>query len=467
MSIANFPTQLQGAIQTNMLTRMFEDGLTSALGFRRIADRMSFPSRIGQTITDTRRGLKTPVTTALTPTTNTNLDNGLTPSAFSIEQYTLSLSMYGDTIDLNMVTERVGIANQFLVNANVNGIQAAQSLDRLARNALYFGSAVNTGGYLSGNTRVITTLGAAGTVVHVDDITGFQNLLTATGQVVPVSSNNPMAVLFNNGDVYELVGAAADATNISTAGVLNGVVSYGVSGNLTFSTNVSVADGTSGVAVVAATAPLVIRPNARSSTAALVAPQGVYNSSTYVPGDTLAMTNVLQAVSVLRSNNVPADADGFYNCYIDPMQLAGLQKDPDFKLFYRGAYGSEAVSMGKETVIEGVRFVTTTEAPQQSSLGAGPIHRAIICGQGALIEGDFEGMAANDIGNASGRALLDEVNGVVMATRPPLDRLDQIIAQSWYWIGGFALPTDATATTAIIPTATASYLKRGVVIESL
>lgn len=54
-----------------------------------------------------------------------------------------------------------------------------------------------------------------------------------------------------------------------------------------------------------------------------------------------------------------------------------------------------------------------------------------------------------------------------MITRPALDRLAQIIAQSWSWIGGFALPTDLTANTTVIPTATNSYLKRGVVIESL
>ncbi len=459
MPIANFPASLQAAIQTNMLTREFEDGLKSALGFRMIADRITFPARIGQTITDTRRGLKTPVTTPLNPTTNTNFDNGLTPSTFAIEQYTLALNMIGDTIDLNMVTERVGIANQFLVNANVNGIQAMQSLDRLARNAIYFGTAVNTGGYLSGNTRVITALGAAGTAVHVDDITGFQYLLNAQGQVAPVSAGLPMAVLFNGGDMYLLVGAVADSPNISTA-------PNGISGTLTFSANVSVTDGALGVAVVAATAPLVVRPNGRLTTASLVAPQGTYNSASYVPGDTLAMTDILNAVSVLRSNNVPTTDGGYYNCYIDPQQMRGLQRDPDFKMYYRGAYGSEAISMGKETLIEGVRFMSTTEAPQQATLGAGPIHRALVVGQGALIEGDFEGMDTMDLPDAD-RSLTQMVDDICMVTREPLDRLRQIIAQSWYWIGGFALPTDATATTAIIPTATASYLKRAVVLESL
>jgi len=45
--------------------------------------------------------------------------------------------MYGDTIDLNTVTQKVGIKSQFMQNAKANGIQAAQSLDRIARNKLF------------------------------------------------------------------------------------------------------------------------------------------------------------------------------------------------------------------------------------------------------------------------------------------------------------------------------------------
>ena len=58
------------------------------------------------------------------------------------------------------------------------------------------------------------------------------------------------------------------------------------------------------------------------------------------------------------------------------------------------------------------------------------------------------------------------VDDVCMVTREPLDRLKQIIGQSWYWIDGFCVPSDVTANTYIIPTATNSYYKRGVVIES-
>ncbi|MFC6519743.1 hypothetical protein ACFQAT_10435 [Undibacterium arcticum] len=57
------------------------------------------------------------------------------------------------------------------------------------------------------------------------------------------------------------------------------------------------------------------------------------------------------------------------------------------------------------------------------------------------------------------------VDSVCMVTRAPIDRLAQIVAQSWFWIGGFVAPTDATANSSIIPTAGSQYLKRAVAIE--
>jgi hypothetical protein len=52
-----------------------------------------------------------------------------------------------------------------------------------------------------------------------------------------------------------------------------------------------------------------------------------------------------------------------------------------------------------------------------------------------------------------------------MVNRMPLDRAGQILSSMWYWIGGFVVPTNATITPAVIPTATAARYKCGVVIE--
>lgn len=439
MGIQNFPAALQPIIQQGFLEREFEQALRSRLGYRACADREEIAVGIGETLTKTRAGLKPSVTTPLAPASNTNFDNGLTPTTWGVEQYTITINHYAATTDLNMVTSRVGIASQFLQNAYVNGEQAARSLDELARNALF-------GAYFGGNTRMRTTIGSAETSIAVDDIRGFMTAFV-NGVQQPVSASNPLTVTVGS-DAYSLVGAVADATNVSTA-------PNGISGVLTFLTNVSVADGTAGNTVTAANASVVIRPSQRGNTAGLLA------------GDTLTMSCLLDAVSKLRMNAVP-EIDGVYNCYLDPVSARQLFADPDFKQLFQGATSANQVfRQGMVNQFLGLRFLSTTEAFVQPHpvLAGLMVRRPIICGQGALIEGDFAGMAAEDV--APKDSIVDIVDGVAMVTREPLDRLQQIIAQSWYWIGGFCAPSDTTTNPATIPTATNAAFKRAVMIEHI
>lgn len=285
MAIADFPAALQPIIQQGFLARAFEASLESKLGFRSVADRMEFPARIGQTITDTRRGLLAPVETPLNPAANSNFDNGMSPTEWSVEQYTLEIAQFGNTMDLNQVTEGVGLANQFVENARVLGINARQSLDRLARNSLFGGAIGGVGGYLGGNTRVTTALAAAGTTVQVDDIRGFQRVMNSMGQVIPVSATSGMTVTVGSGS-YTLVNVAADATNVSKA-------PGGISGTLTFSENVATTDAALNAAVVAATAPLVLRPNGRATTAGLLASGSKDANGNVVTGDYLTIDTML------------------------------------------------------------------------------------------------------------------------------------------------------------------------------
>ena len=208
MGIQNFPAALQPIIQQGFLEREFQQALKSRLGYRACADRVKISVGIGETLTRTRAGLKPSITTPLAASTNTNLDNGMTPTGWGVEQYTITINHYAATTDLNMVTSRVGIASQFLQNAYVNGEQAARSLDELARNALF-------SSYFGGNTRVRTTLGAPGIAVSVDDVRGFQNAFV-NGVQQPVSAPNPLTVTVG-ASAYTLVGVTVDVTNVSTA----------------------------------------------------------------------------------------------------------------------------------------------------------------------------------------------------------------------------------------------------------
>ena len=376
MPISNFPAALQPIIQLGYLEREFEQALHSRLGYRAIADRLSFSVGIGETLTKTRAGLKAPVTTPLSATSNTNLDNGLVPSGFNVEQFTITLDHYAATTDLNMVTSRVGIANQFLQNAAINGEQAARSLDELARNVLF-------ASYFGGNTRVRATLGSPGMNVTVDDVRGFERVFvngmqTAVGGgatlVVAVGSNN-----------YTLTGVTVDGSNISTA-------PGGKSGALTFSAPVLVADGTAGNAVVAINASSIARPANRTTTTALTA------------ADTLTMGTLLNAVATLRLNAVPK-IDGVYNCYLDPVSARQLFGDADFRQLFTGATSANQVyAKGMINEFLGLRFIPTTEAYVQThpTLANAVVRRPIVCGKGALIEGGFAGLGADDQPEPSG-----------------------------------------------------------------
>lgn len=437
MGIQNFPAVLQPIIQQGFLEREFEQALVSRLGYRACADREEIAVGIGETLTKTRAGLKPTVTTPLVPATNTNFDNGLTPGNWGVEQYTITINHYAATMDLNMVTSRVGIASQFLQNAYTNGEQAARSLDELARNALF-------SAYFGGNTRVRVTLATAGTSVAVDDLRGFQ-FAFVNGVQQAVGSLNPLTVTIGS-DVYTAVAATPDPSNLSTTW-------GGISGVLTLSNSVSVSDGTVGNTVLSATASSIMRPSGRG------------NASLLVATDTLTMSCLLDSVARLRVNAVP-EIDGAYNCYLDPVSARQLFSDPDFKQLFQGATSvNQVFRKGMTNDFLGLRFMPTTEVfvQQHPTLPNVMIRRPIICGAGALIEGDFAGMAADDV--APSDSIVTMVNGVAMVTREPIDRLQQIIAQSWYWMGGFCAPSDTTTNSTTVPTATNGAYKRAVIVE--
>ncbi len=439
MGISNFPAALQIIIQQGFLEREFQQALHSRLGYRACADREEIAVGIGETLTKTRAGLKPAVVSPLPPALNTNFDNGLTPSTWGVEQYTLSMNHYAATTDLNMVTSRVGISSLFLQNAYVNGEQAARSLDELARNALF-------AAYFGGNTRISASLSSAGPIVAVDDIRGFATAFV-NGVQLPVGASNPLTLTIG-ANTYTLIGAAADAASTSTA-------PNGVSGTLTFSGNVSASDGTAGNTVAAPNASVIIRPSQRGNTGLLA------------PTDSLTMGCLLDGVAKLRLNAVP-EIDGVYNCYLDPVSARQLFADPDFKQLFQGATSANQVfRQGMVNQFLGLRFIPTTEAYVQPhpTLAGLVVRRPIICGQGALIEGDFAGMGADDV--APKDSIVSIVDDVAMVTREPIDRLQQIIAQSWYWIGGFCAPSDTTTNPTTIPTATNAAFKRAVMIEHI
>ncbi len=446
-NFTSFPPALAAELQTGFLEREFEEGLDSILAYRREALIETVPARIGETITRTRTGRLPPITAAMNPATNSGLDNGLTPADANLEQYQLVMSEYAHATDINLMDDMAAIANNLVRGARNNGVQAAQSLERLARQA-YFGA------YLGGNTRVRTDLGASTTTTcHVDDIRGFATVLV-NGVPTSVSGSNTLTVqetAIASGGVTQaltVTGSTADVTNASS-------VPDGISGTLTFSTATAPVNGDS---LVAVNAPKVLRPFSKQTTAQLTG------------SDVMTLGLIEDAVALMRDNAVPPMPGGGYHCVLDNTSLRQLWADQDFKVLFAGRDQSEVWRDGDLTTqMLGVRFIPTTETYVQNSGSGGTgfaaintrVRRPMLIGAESLIQGNFEGLemwlerqGVNALGDVS------LINSVAHIIRPPLDRLQQFASLAWMWIGGFAVPTDATATTSIIPTATPNALYR-------
>ena len=118
------------------------------------------------------------------------------------------------------------------------------------------------------------------------------------------------------------------------------------------------------------------------------------------------------------------EIDGAYNCYLDPVSARQLFADPDFKQLFQGARPANQVfKQGMTEDFLGLRFVPTTEAIVQPHpvMANVTVRRPVICGQGALIEGTFAGMAAPDVMRAD--TMFHVVDSVAMVTRHAINRL--------------------------------------------
>ncbi len=446
---------LQDLVQTGFLERYLEIGLSSQLGYNRLALRETIPNGIGESVTKSKFGRKAPVTRPINPSFMSSFDSGLQPSSYGTEQYSYIMQPYGDSADVNLLQAETMIADQLKAFAYNNGVQAAQSLDRLAKLKLF-------AAYDTGNTFATAT--GTTTSVHVDDIRGFQTVIY-NGRPTSVSSSTPLNCIEINASTgqqvqtFTVTGAAADAVNTSiypSSDPLN-FVSDGVSGTLTIAATTGPIQGNALVSTAAAT---IIRPNARVTTTSLTA------------ADIISMGTIMDAVTQLRNNAVPPMPSGNYECTLGNTSLRQLFADQDFKVLFAGRDQSAEFRAFDIISMFGVTFVPNTEAYQQAAATDGSVslsvnvQRPIISGDGALLRGDFEGLQTwlnRDGVSAVGTVML--VDGVAQVLRPPMDRLQTTVSLSWMWVGDYAVPTDLTATPTIIPTASSAAFKRAVVIE--
>ena len=146
--------------QQGLLERAFHDGLFPNLAYRAEAMPEEWPANTGQQLFMTRPGLLKPAVTPIQP--------GTDPVGQTVpyEQWAAYLAQFADSIDTHMPTSVTSQANQFLRNIKQLGLQAGQSINRIARNSLFQA-------YLSGQTVNIATIGTGDTSIQVASLNGF------------------------------------------------------------------------------------------------------------------------------------------------------------------------------------------------------------------------------------------------------------------------------------------------------
>lgn len=462
---ADFSPTVAELVQNGFIERKMEEGLDTNMAYRRHALQEKFAGRIGYQMTIPKNGRKAPVTTPTNAAASTaNLDNGLTPSLGPTETYTVTLNQYADTSDVDILGETQMAVNLVMKASRDNGVQAAQSIERLARIGAH-------SCYDTGNTFVRSDFGSGNTTsrVYVNDIRGFQ-FVQSGGVLQTVSGSYPLLcyeVRTTSAGVnqsFDVIGAVASTPNVSvypgsSLDNMGNVLSDGIAGYLIISPAATAAP-VSGDALIAANAPKIVRPFNKPS------------ENTLTSADVATLGVCLDAKTRLELNNVPMFDDGTYHLLHDAAFMRQLFNDPSFLTAYASRYKSNEWQSGQIFELLGITFISTTETyfqPAQPQLGMkNPIRRSIMIGADSLLQANFDGLDMYHQREGMpdfGWTML--INNVAHILRPPMDRELRVFSMTWTWVGSFTCPTDQTATPIIIPTANNALYKRMVVIQTV
>ena len=459
--ILGVPAAVIALNQQGLLERAFHDGLYPNLAFRAEALPEEWPANTGQQRVMSRAGLLSPITAPTTP------GQDPLPQAIPFEQWVAILSQFSGTIDTHMPTSVTANANLFLRNLHQLGLQAGQSINQIARNALFQA-------YLSGQTVALTAILTTDTTLRVASLNGFTDVVIPGSNVAPqtVSAAFPLPITIGSGAAQvknTVVGFVADNPNDANG---PGTLLLGaVVGSAAF-----VATRTT---VKSVFAPRVVRSTAGDSVDAIGA------------SDTMVLQQAINAVAFLRRANVQPHDDGFYHAHISPLANSQLFADPVFQRLNQSLPEHVIYKEGFIGTMSGVMFFMNNEAPETTNSGqltataasgvyaAGigaevtngtgvNIGRMIVTGKGAIYENYLDESAyVTEAGTTGKIGEFDVVNnGINILTerirlilRAPLDRLQQVVSSSWSISTSFPIPSDITA-----PSGTERY-KRAIVCE--
>ena len=451
--VANVPG-LDALIQDNTLRRVYNDAVWPRQMFRMEALKELWVANQGDTLVETRGSLLPTITRPLTA------GQDPIPVNEAFEQWVVTANQYSNTIDTQMPGSWAALASKFSRDAHTLGLNAGDSLNILVRNKLFTP-------YLAGTTH--TDNAATSTSVQVGSISGFTQVISSDGEVKTTSTAFPKSITVG-GTSAVCIGAAPNDANFPLgAGVLT------LAASITFA---------AGDVVLAADRTGQIYSGGGLSTDAL--------SGT----DILTLKDIRDAISSLHNNSIPPHADGTYHAHISPTAVSQLYGDNEFQRLNQSNYGDAPYSdyvIGKliqtlhyrDEQVPGVENsgALQTNRPSDAALSrlgvdisadvtnkAGVnVIRTIITGGGAIYEKHIDEFSfltdAGVTGKVGGFSVSTggvqvDVDGIRFTIRSPLDRLQQIVTQTWSWSGDWGIPSDINGGK------TAARYKRAVVINS-
>jgi hypothetical protein len=472
MSLNNFPAAISNVIeQIGYLDKYYHDALRGQFGYRDAANKEKFEARIGETKTFSRPAALTAKTSPLNPAANAGLDNGLTPSQRSFEQWNAVLNKYADGLDLNIEEETTLIADLFVNNEEELARGAGLTMDYIAAQRMHRS-------YETGDTYALGAV-TAGNSVHVDNGYGFdtQYLLTALapsyGLPVAVSPTNKIPILVLGGSSGTVAYAANvtsivwDTVNISSAQTAG--VAIGASAVLGLDGNITCAIGDRIVAMDPSASTTVFNPQGMDGSFVL-RPNSKQTRYQLTETDTLTYDMVATAVGKLKSRGIPPLRNGLYMCTVDALVIQQLYADDRFNTATMGQWDRSPVfTNGKIAKGLGVEFVEANTTPAYTAPGGGfMIRHAIVYGRDALTEYDFQGQhyGVNRVKEEGGAtAVIKWIDGVEFIIQSPLDRMQEVIKSTYKWVGDFESGTDKGSNPTIFGTTDWCRFKRAVEIE--
>ena len=439
------PTGLISIIQDNTLERVFHDALFPRLLFRAEAVPELWAANLGEVMLMTRTGLMLVDTTPLVPGQDPQ------PRSFTTEQWRAQADQHGNSLDTHMPSSYVALASKYLRDTQQLGLNAGQTLNRLARNNLFLS-------YLEGEALTTATVAGGLVTIPVTTIAGFTEQLL-NGTLSPVSAANPIPVTFSGTEPANTVIAAAPDDPAIPFG--SGTLTLGA----VLTVGLALREG-----IFAATRSRRLRVGAGATVDAITA------------ASVLTLDDCIAAATRLRDQNVPPHADGKYHAHITPQGEQELFADNHWQRLYQSLPDSVAYRDLAIGTAVGINFYRNTENPNVDTVNAAqlqadpgptggallapeigaevtndagiPIRRVLVTGGGVLYEkyldeskyiteAGVQGKIGNfSIVNGGAQVMANRIRYIL---RSPQDRLQQIVSQSWSWSGDFPVPSDQTA----------------------